>query len=396
MPGHSLAVEKLLVDNHSRLEPWFGGASASTARPEIFWRCASVLVASDLLETSRPAEVSIGRDSIKVPCSLSDWDFFAAELGWNDENVRKLALDVLRTQFLTPNFERQPRNSSDGLLSELLPPLLLGLLLLTCVLERMGRRGRPHDYAYRTNGLRQVATEDMDWAAIGTIDDTGLAQRLLEHAGSGLSDSPNLLQVPYHAYWRPLYLRLIGRHERRPSMSADRLREREEELQLPSDFLLRTLQDADKEATTAIAQPAREPRVKNEAVLNEMKRLREENDALRAATTVTLLPALLQPFLTLSGDPMEALEQAVNSSSGLARNVVMALRTALLSGDVSFIGELGAVMKLALPCADYRLEWRGRPRDWSKASMRVGRRGIRVRGLVVVQALVTPEFENAS
>lgn len=387
-------IHRLLVDNAGHVPAgWIkpNGLPSRLARQETFWACALELVAAGLLDCPLPSHVSVGKEGVALEVAPATWRAIEADLGWNNASGRAVALDVLRGHLMTPPQNRPVRDSTAGKLAELLPQRLLALVLLTALLEHLGRREPPRSFGYEFRELTQVARDDLAWAVVGTFDEAKLARQLFEYAGSRITRTDRLLQAPYYAYWRPLLRRMPPIQDKDATVAVQPAGST-----LSPDFLLRGLkcsvQGGTEDLRAAIPEMPGPYRRDAESLLAELNRLRAENDTLRGASAAPLLHQLLTPLLTLTGDPVSALEEAANISPGLAGDLALAMRTLLLAREVEFIGEPGIPIHLSLPCSEYRLEGAGVgvSHALSRATFTVGRRGIRLRGLVIAPALVTP------
>src|SRR5262249_37392112 len=126
-------------------------------------------------------------------------------------------------------------------------------------------------------------------------------------------------------------------------------------------------------------------------LLEEIDRLRQENDRLRGVSVASALTDLLDPVLRAPGDPRPALASAAGRAGGLARDCLHHLAALLHPPDVELIGQPAQELELSLPHGDYALDG-GVPLRLGQAQgrFRVCRRGLRLRGALVAPALVVP------
>jgi len=390
------AIRRLLVENASRAPAeWYGpgGLPRNLVSQQACWACMAELVAAGMLDRNPASCVAVGRNGVSLDVSFEIWSALGEDLGWEDGRNRGLALEVLTAHLVPLSTGQGKRDPGGGKLAELLPQRLLALVLLTVLLERLDRDGASRVFAYEFRELTKVAQSDLGWAAVGNIDEPELARKLFGYAGSDMRRSDLLLQTPFHAYWRPIARSIQSLRGKRQTGSPLRT-----SAPLSPDFLLSGLRnslDAGPEGGGVVPEIPREARRLHgvgDSLAAELNRLRGENDSLRSASVARWIPTLLQPLLTLSGDPVSALEKAAGDSAGLARDLALAFRTLILGGEIELFAEPGQVVRLLLPNPSYRIEGAGPgPRGGSApVFFRVGRRGIRIAGNVITPALVTP------
>ena len=126
--------------------------------------------------------------------------------------------------------------------------------------------------------------------------------------------------------------------------------------------------------------------------LDELNRLRAENDRLRQAGVGEALAGLLEPLLAIPGSPTEAAEGAIRDAPLMARDLLHGLLRLLRSQELDLFGEPGQVMDLRLPHPHYGLDEALPParQDISAGRFRVSRRGLRYRGVLLSRAWVRP------
>lgn len=370
------AVRELLAENREQLPRWFRqGEPKLFALQEVFWSATAELMSVEVLGQKPSTRIRAGRDRSILQVPPPFWEELRRELGLIDPEVRRRTAEVLRGWLL-----EHPTRRSDTML-RLEEPLPLALVLMTGVLERLGRHGIPLSFVLDLTELERVAYEDFAWVEVGEINAGALARQLLRRAFTRLGHNPDLLEIPYHSYWRKLRKRLDPqRHSRSSSPSPD----------LPANFLVEGLRTgAESPGPSMPATVPTAPRPRGE----ELGKLYTRLDEMQRSSPARLLPEMLRPLLIVPDEPAEALDDAAASADGLARDLVLACRTLLCSGSVELIGSPGELLELALPCSDFQLEGpAGSGRDISRGRFRVMRRGIRYLGNVVLPAKVAPSL----
>jgi hypothetical protein len=375
--NHRRNVIRDLVEENQRLLPrWFrDGEPKPFALQEVFWSCTAELMAAEVLARKPPRRVQAGRDRSMLDVPPPFWDELRRELGLLDPKVRRQTTEILHIWLLGQSAQRA---STDLRLTK---PLPLALVLMTGVLERLGRNGIPLSFVLDISELERVAYDDLAWVEVGEINAAALARQLLRSAFTQLAGhDPNLLEIPYRGYWRKLAQRLdFQGHPTSPSHS----------VQLPENFLvegLRTTTEPPEPSPSAAAPKPQQPRDE------ELVELHSRLDEMQRSSPARLLPQMLEPLLVVPDDPVEALGNAAAMADGLARDLTLACRTLLRSGDVELIGNPGDLLELSLPCRDFQLEGAAMAsgRDMSRGRFRVRRRGLRYLGTVVVPAKVSP------
>ncbi len=374
--NHRCNVVKDLVEENRRLLPkWFrDGEPKPFALQEVFWSSTAELVAAEVLARKLPTRIRAGRDQSVLDVPPPFWGELRRELGLLEPEIRRRTAEVLRIWLL----EQPTQRTSTNL--RLTEPLPLALVLMTGVLERLGRNGTPLSFVLDLSELERVAYEDLAWVEVGEINAAALARQLLRCAFTQLGHHPNLLEIPYRGYWRKLVRRLdLQGHPTSPSHS----------VHLPENFLvegLRTAPEPPEPSPPAAAPTLGRPRDE------ELGELYSRLDEMQRSSPARLLPQMLGPLLIAPDDPVEALENAAASADGLARDLTLACRTLLRSGAVELIGSPGDLVELSLPCRDFQLEGAAvaTGRDISRGRFRVRRRGIRYLGTVVLPAKVSP------
>ena len=366
-------VRSILSHNRRYVSRWFVGSEPRLfAVQEVFWSCAAELVGSELLGKWPRGRIRAGRDQSALRVKKEQWNELRQGLGLDDPELRQRLTGVLQSFFFgTP--EERKRTSY-----RLTEPLPLALVLMTGVLERLGRNGIPLSFVLDLSEMERVAYEDLAWVEIGEINSAGLARRLLSCTDTPLDRDPDLLEIPFRGYWRRLVRSLDYQG---PPVS------RGQTGSLPENFLVEGLRAAEEPAEL---EPPAVPTPVFPAD-EEVGELYERLEEMERMSPARLLPQILGPLLGTADDPLEALEAAAASAEGLARDLTLACRTLLRSGDVELIGRVGEILELTLPCQDYQLERTGpmRGRDVSRGRFRVGRRGIRCYGSVVLPAKVS-------
>jgi hypothetical protein len=99
---------------------------------------------------------------------------------------------------------------------------------------------------------------------------------------------------------------------------------------------------------------------------------------------------------SIPGDPATALATAAVGASELVRDLVHAINMLLQSAEFEWLGEPGQVLTVELPKAGYCLDAGVPPAhgDTSSGRFRVVRRGVRLRGIVLVPTALVPAVED--
>lgn len=379
MRGASATVKALVRANLDSLRPVVRGRpddAEAAAIEEASWACLAERVGAAVLDVPPRDAVAVGSAKVRLAVGPAVWRRLESELGWTEAAGRSAFVEVLRGHLLPDTARR--RDGGEPALCDLVPDRLLVLLLLTALLEHIGRDGRPRYFGYSFHELRRLAHAELDWAHVGPFDELGLTTRFFDYCGVPTAHTDRLLQTPYFAYWRTLYRRLAHLPGLRTGAP---------------DAPLPPLPAGALRAAPVEEAPPPAPRDGGvaEALVVELNRLRVENDGLRDAAGAPLLAQLLTPILDEAGDPLAAVEAAAAGATGLARSLALALRTILHAPELELIGEPGTVLQVRLPSQDYRLQTvgdAGAPRG-ELARCRVSRRGIRYRSVVLAPALVT-------
>ncbi|MCP4545320.1 MAG: hypothetical protein GY835_02500 [bacterium] len=369
-------VRDLVKENEKLLPKWFrDGEPKPFALQEVFWSSTAELMAAEVLARKPPTRIRAGRDQLVLDVPPPFWDELRRELGLLDPKVKRRTAEILRMWLLEQPTQRA---STEIRLTE---PLPLALVLMTGVLERLGRNGIPLSFVFDLSEFERVAYDDLAWVEVGEVNAAALARQLLRCAFTQLGHNPNLLEIPYRSYWRKLARRLdLQGYQTSPSHS----------VHLPENFLVEGLRTAPEPPEPSPPAAAPTPRPRDE----ELGELYSRLDEMQRSSPARLLPQMLGPLLIAPDDPVEALENAAASADGLARDLTLACRTLLRSGAVELIGSPGDLVELSLPCRDFQLEGAAvaSGRDMSRGRFRVRRRGIRYLETVVLPAKVSPLF----
>ena len=256
-------------------------------------------------------------------------------------------------------------------------------MLLTLLLrQRSAPRGAP-DYSYRVGDLKEVAASVRGWPPLGDFDEASASRALFAISGGERHSGRRSLFTPLHAYWGPLVRRIPA--IRPPT----RVRPVAPDEELPLDFLL-----DDPDPSEPVAEATPEPSPAPEPVTpppSDNGDLKRTIDRLRRSDPGPVLVGAWAPLLAVPGDPLEALASQVDAADGLTLDLLKGLQSALTSGAVELIGDIGETLELELPHEDYKLAWVG-PRRGSlrRGAFRVSRRGLRVHGRVLAPAQVAP------
>lgn len=367
-------IRDLVAAHRETLPKWFRGKEPKGfALQEVFWSATAELVASEVLGQEPTARIRAGRNRSALDVSPATWDSLRQELGLSSPDARRRFADVLHNWLVRPQAQQEGGHHR---LTEALP---LALVLLTGVLERLGRNGKPLSFALEISELERVAFEDLSWVEVGEINAAALARQLLRCGFGQLGHDPRLLEVPYLAYWLRLSQRLGLQGP--PTSQAPTL-------SLPDNFLLEGLH---KTVEPPAPQPAPQP-VLSQPRNEEIEQLYEQLDQMHRLSSSKLLPQILAPLLSISGNPIDVLDQAAAAAQGLPRDLTLACRSLLRQGEVELIGTPGDVVELSLPCRDYQLDDTtvSRGRNLSSGRFRIRQRGIRYLDTVVLPARVCP------
>lgn len=359
---------------------------------EIFWSCM-VEVVDELLEgPPLPGEIRIGKQHIPITVTPEQWHQLASELELDDKLARKIAWEVLSNQLLLREGLRGVRQDMEGTLAERFSSKLLGLVLLTCYLDTICRSGPPKSFVYEFRELTHLARGELAWARVGSFEEGRIARDFFTHAAMRIQRSDRLLWIPYHAYYRPLSGRLVGRTPHCLTLGTSRP-------SLPTDYLLRALPEKEQGDVQESHQPSGIMQTEKDLSLtvrelrDELKRLMAENDRLRLLSVTKFLVQLLAPVLSTVDQPLAAIEQAMDGDSVLAQDILHAVARLLLgSPEIELFGDPTQEVELMLPNPDYCLDEAVPPalRDISRGRFRVNRRGIRLRGMLLAPATVVP------
>ena len=113
-------------------------------------------------------------------------------------------------------------------------------------------------------------------------------------------------------------------------------------------------------------------------LLNELNRLREENDKLSELRFDQVLMSMLNPALSHQA-PLDAL-------------LLREIKSVLLRGQLRLIGEVGEEVSIELPHRHYQLEQTRLPKQKrGERRYRVVKRGIALGGSVVTPITLTPQ-----
>jgi hypothetical protein len=328
------------------------------------------------------------------------WQNLRTELGLDRSDLRDPVREVLDTQMRRRTARHAPLLPAGETLAERLGVRLLGFVLFACHIDQLAESGPPRHFAYEFHELTHLASRRLDWVPVGSIDEGRVAREFCEYAGMRIRTSDRLLRIPYHAFWRVLQARLGG-----PAASAEPP-SRSAPAALPRDFLLRALPEALQRPPAESAPRPMPPAVESDAeraeprweFLEELNRLRAENDRLRQEGIGEALAGLLEPILAVPGSPTEAAEAALRDAPVLAGDLLHGLLRLLRSPELELFGEPGQVMDLRLPHPHYGLDEALPParQDISAGRFRLSRRGLRYRGVLLSRAQVRPLEECPS
>ncbi len=389
MKGMSDVCQSLARRNLDRLPESFlyhPGEPGRDGLQEIFWACTLELTDELLGGPPPPVEVCVGREQLLLKLDAADWTALAREMGLHEAAARCRAAQILAAQLLPPADDAALAALSVSPLLKHASARLLGLVLFTCHLDWMGRDRPPRFYPFDYLALGESARRHPCPAAIGAVDGVQVAREFMDYAAIRLRHEWTL-KTAFHAFLLPLRLRLAEPQRRAwkpPALPA--------EPALSSDFLLRSL--GSSAAAPAAANPAAAPATPAWAsvgadVLEELNRLRAENDRLRGLSLAHGLTALLEPLLKLPADPLVSLG---GKDAELTRLLLHALAGFLHRPEVELFGAPGEDLRLKQLEPDYQLDPAVPParRQPLTGWFRVTRRGLRLNGSLVAPALVVP------
>jgi hypothetical protein len=398
----------LTEDNLERLPPRYTfrpGEATYEAIQEVFWACAVEVISKLLGLVDLPDQIRVGKEQIPLEITRGQWQQFQAELDLDQTPVREAVRSVLCGQFLHQEGQGLPWA---GPLAQHLSPRLLGLVLLICHLDRLGEHGPPRSFAYEFHELTRLARCTLTWVPVGEFDEGQVARHLFDYVGIRIHASDRMLRIPYHAFTRPLRARL-GRGAASPGQTPEK--------ELPSDFLLKSLPAvASSEPGTqrsgvsgsselgtqhsGVSGPSPldsrlatlDSKAERAWLLEELNHLRAENDRLRLFDPAGLLSGLMAPLLTGSEQPGTTLEHVLPDCPPLVQDLLGAVLHLCRSPDLEFVGEPGQVISLTLPHPAHCLDESAPParRDISSGWFQVSRRGVRLRGQILVPIRVIP------
>jgi hypothetical protein len=398
MKAISLTCRKIAETNLGRLPERFiykGGEPSYEAVQEIFWACMAEITASLLGGPSLPDSVRVAREQVIIPVADHQWQNLRAELGLDRPAICDPVREVLNTQLRHKVVPQTPLLPPGESLADRIGLRLLGFVLFTCHIEQLAEIGPPREFGYEFRELTHLANLQLGWVPIGKFDEGRVAREFFDYAGMRIHASDRLLRIPYHAFWRVLKTRL-GASAATSVESASR----PASTALPRDFLLRALPEAlQRQPTEPIPQQMTPPRDADaeragldRAFLDELNRLRAENDRLRQTGVGEALLSLLEPLLTVPGCPADTTERALLDTPVLARDLLHGFLCLLRSPDLELFGELGQEIDLRLPHPQYCLDEVLPParQDISFGRFRICRRGLRYRGVLLSRASVRP------
>jgi hypothetical protein len=174
----------------------------------LLWACWTAVVDRLLGGPRFPSEVCIGRERIALAVDRADWDELRNELGLGVPRVAERVALLLGAQLL-PHGGSKPAVSTppDGLV----PPHLLGLILIICRLEQTARAGERPDHAFGADLIPDALARHPEPAAFGRVDEKEVFRAVCRYTGLPMRSSSQILRVPYFASYRPLRRRLAGR-----------------------------------------------------------------------------------------------------------------------------------------------------------------------------------------
>ena len=125
-------------------------------------------------------------------------------------------------------------------------------------------------------------------------------------------------------------------------------------------------------------------------LLNELNRLREENDKLSELRFDQVLMSMLNPALSHQA-PLDEWTRSAESSP-LDALLLREIKSVLLRGQLRLIGEVGEEVSIELPHRHYQLEQTRLPKQKrGERRYRVVKRGIALGGSVVTPITLTPQ-----
>jgi hypothetical protein len=393
MTRPSVAILNLLRLNEMRLPSnWKSheGHFTQASRQETFWACVSELIAAGIKSQPLPEQIVVGKENILLQIEQKHWTSLRSEIGWDRENARNLFLKIVRSYF-----ELIPRQYyGEGLgIAHQLTPRLIAIFLLIVLLKSLEYSRLLRSFAYEFTEISRVAQKELQWLNMGSFHEFRLMAHLFEYSGAQIRNTDRLLYIPFHAFWRPFAKKLSLSVGEREGLKAEDSRP----VPIPSGLLVQGIEPRPSSIQNetpwgqSLSSEAEYSLGQRDRVLQELNHLRKENDALRSGSAAPLIIQLLAPLLTISGEPSEVLNRTANNSEGLAREILLATRASILSGDVEFIGEPGQVLSLSLPHDEYCIEGptAKNRNQFVHGLFRVGRRGIRIGGYVIAPALIT-------
>ena len=388
---------------------------------DLYWSCVSAGVESLLMNTPAPHELSLrkpmgsgqrperGRlhaQRIRVMVDEHFWRELWDDLLLPSQQARDVFVESLRAR-------------RDESAAETLPSLLdrgrvtPALLVLTAYLEHIGREGRPPAY--------HLVSEDLEvfMGACGYHHGEIYKTIMRWLEGSEGSEGANALRGVYHCYWRSLRRALIeespetdhvrdvlieqpldlflGRPVVMPVASSDgatavaseshsllpesKLQKRRLPRRDASDTLEMLSQSAPLSPTTE--------RFDQRELLNELNRLRDENDRLSELRFDQILMSMLSPALSHQA-PLDEWARSAEVSP-LDALLLREIKSVLLRGQLRIVGEIGEELSVELPHRHYKLEHTRLPKQrQGEHRYRIVKRGIELGGSVVVPIILKP------
>ena len=404
MSAVSATCNELAKANLDRLPHCFvfkAGQPTYEAIQEIFWSSMAEITFAMLEGDQLPEHIIVFSDKVVIPVAELQWKNLRAELGLDQSNVQDVVREILDAQMRGRTPSKVPLLPAGETLTKRIGVRLLGFVLFACHIDRLAQRGPLLHFAYEFNELTYLARQQLDWIPVGRIDEGLIVREFFEFAGMSIRASNHLLRIPYFAFWRVLKSRLGSEVDTSANFHVCST-----SVVLPQDFLLKALPTALPEPSDAVvAQPISTTTVQSDAewvkmrqaLLNELNRLRAENDRLRQEGEGKALASILEPFLLATGCPADVAEAAVCNAPEIARDLLYCVLRLLRSPELEIFGELGQVIDVRLPHPHYCLDDAVPParRDMSIGPFYLSRRGLRYCGSLISRALVRPLKESA-
>ncbi len=389
--------EKIAWKNVDRLPKklvrGYDGNPRREAVAEVFWNAVYEIVQRiiwpDLGDPDFPDEIQIGSQHVPIPFDEPSWDALLDELGLSPSGSADLnQLEQTLRKVLIRQFTVAADAPPAKVDLSAAPLSLRGLVVVLCFLAHLSRHKSPSSYRYELNSLTQFAGRELAWASLDLIDEGQLVREFFPRAGLAMDRTDNLWRVPYLACCRPLWKK-ISHHppDRRELSTPEAVVTSQPSRDMPRDFLSGLMDEKPAEKATSDAEPLADN------IRLELRRLRKENDCLRALREVELLESLLRPLLVVDEAPTEY--DRVLRIAKLQEEVSSKVVDLLKSPTVDLFGDVGQRVSIQLPSMDYVLDESVPSKTTCDGQQyEIVRRGLRVLDRTMIPAVVVPVEPN--